>query len=601
DVYDEQVDVTTRAIMGVTIACARCHDHKFDPFLTKDYYSMIGMFASTKSFSDPDTHVSQLLFTPIAPKDEVARYKHHQQQIGVTTMRAEDLIDEQVELRAAPMLLRLADYMVGARRVYADNESIAAVAASMNLQPDILAKWAKYLKPDALARVWLDRWFAATSETAPEVAKSYQIEFEKQLTGWSKQVGEWRTKIRSMSDEDLIQKTTDRPKFEAANDRFFFETYIQGPFSIDRKERNKVLPDGVKAQVASLRQTVEQLKASLPPEPDMACAVEEGKPVDQKVFVRGDYNSPGQEAPRAFPTVMMRSEQPKGIQGSGRLELANWLAQPEHPLTARVMVNRLWYWHFGEGIVRTPDNFGKMGERPTHPELLDYLASEFVSGGWSVKKMHRQILLSNAYRTSTGISDEALKLDPENKLFSRFPRRRLSVEELRDGLLAIDGSLDYTVGGTLQNGAGTDGENSNGRLSISPDTSKRRLVYLPLRRANLPSLLNLFDFGDATTMSGKRSLTTVAPQALFMMNSTFIAERAKTLAKQVAKETDGTARVRDLYLCVLNRAPDTAELDAALSYLDSVQKKFSEKRTESEAWFSLARVLIGSNEFIYLD
>ncbi|MBC8167948.1 MAG: DUF1549 domain-containing protein, partial [Bryobacteraceae bacterium] len=149
DVYDEQVDVTTRAIMGVTIACARCHDHKFDPFLTKDYYSMIGMFASTKSFSDPDTHVSQLLFTPIAPKDEVARYKHHQQQIGVTTMRAEDLIDEQVELRAAPMLVRLADYMVGARRVYADNESIVAVAASMSLQPDILAKWAKYLKPDA--------------------------------------------------------------------------------------------------------------------------------------------------------------------------------------------------------------------------------------------------------------------------------------------------------------------------------------------------------------------------------------------------------------------------------------------------------------------
>jgi hypothetical protein len=265
------------------------------------------------------------------------------------------------------------------------------------------------------------------------------------------------------------------------------------------------------------------------------------------------------------------------------------------------MANRLWLWHFGEGIVRTPDNFGRMGERPTHPGLLDYLASEFVRSGWSVKAMHRLILMSNTYRMSSAISAEANHSDPENRLFSRFPRRRLAGEEIRDALLAIDGTLDYTMGGTLQTGIGTDGENSNGRLSLRPETVKRRMVYLPLRRANLPTMLNLFDFGDATTASGRRVVTTVAPQALFMMNSDFVAERARNVAVRIGREGGSKDRVRALFLRVLNREPAAAEVDDALSYIGSFTQKFGAKRTEADAWFSLTRVLIASNEFIYVD
>jgi hypothetical protein len=603
DVYDEQVDVTSKAIMGVTLACARCHDHKFDPLLTKDYYSMISMFASTKSFSNPETHVSQLLFTPLAPKKEVEAYERQQQRIANNKAAIEDLIDEQIEAHSAPLLPRLADYMVAARRVYADKADAAAVAKEQNLQPAILAKWIEYLKPNGEVRLQLERWEKATSETAPEVAKSYQSEFDKHYSEWSARVKEWRTKFRALTDEERAMKAPEKPGFEPAKGLFFYETYIRGPFSVAKADRDKILSADIKTKIAALRSKGETLKAALPPEPDMACAVQEGQPVQQKVFVRGDYNSPGPDAPKAFPVVMMRGEQPVITKGSGRLELADWLARPDHPLTARVMVNRIWNWNFGEGIVRTPDNFGKMGERPTHPELLDYLATEFVRGGWSVKKIQRMILLSNTYQMSTAISDQAMETDPENRLYSRFPRRRLSVEEIRDGLLAIDGSLDYTEGGTLQKGTGTDGENSSGRLSLRPETSKRRLVYLPLRRANLPTLLNLFDFGDATTTSGKRALTTVAPQALFMMNSDFVTERAKSLAQEVAAKysADTAARVRSLYLRVLNRPPAPDELDIALSYVNSFTTKFAGKRTESDAWFSFARVLIASNEFIYLD
>ncbi|MBM3773960.1 MAG: DUF1553 domain-containing protein, partial [Acidobacteria bacterium] len=261
------------------------------------------------------------------------------------------------------------------------------------------------------------------------------------------------------------------------------------------------------------------------------------------------------------------------------------------------MVNRIWQWHFGEGIVRTPDNFGRTGERPTHPELLDSLARRFVESGWSVKAMHRLILLSNAYQMSSLAPPAGA--DPENRLLSRFPRRRLQVEEIHDALLAIDGSLDLAMGGTLQSGFGTDGETSAARLTMNPETLKRRTVYLPLRRANLPGLLNLFDFGDATTVSGKRSLTNVAPQALFMMNSDFLEERSRGLAALLLKDPAPRRRIESAYVRALNRAPAAGEIDAGWSYVESVRKKFG--AAESAAWQSFCRILMASNDFIYVD
>ena len=366
------------------------------------------------------------------------------------------------------------------------------------------------LKPKDLTPQHLLEWRNAKAEDLPGVAKGYQDRFVARLAEWEKEVSEWRGKYRKALAEQE-SSLPDRPKFEAGEDRFFDAVYDNwgGPFNVSQTDKTRFSAEQ-QQQIAALQKELDALKKSAPAELDMACAIEEGDPVAQPVFVRGDYNSPGEAAPRSFPAILARYDTKPAFNGSGRLQLAEWMTQPDHPLTARVMANRIWQWHFGEGIVRTPDNFGIMGERPTHPELLDYLAKQFVAGGWSVKAMHRQIMLSSAYQMATMNPKLAPDADPDNRLLTRFNRRRLSAEEMRDAILQIEGAIDLTVGGSLQTGRGTDGENNQGRLSINPEKQKRRTVYLPLRRANLPTYLNLFDFGDATTMSGKRQLTNVA-------------------------------------------------------------------------------------------
>lgn len=484
--------------------------------------------------------------------------------------------------------------MIAARRVYRDKADAAQVSSEKGLRPDILAKWVAFLQPGAEPKSYLEDWYKAEDRDLIATAESHQKRLQDELTKVIAQLVNIR-KVR--------RRRTDMPANRREGvDKFSAEAIYRGPLTLTEAERDAILNAGERESLAKLRNTVKELEAKLPPEPEMSCSVEEGTESVQlitgKVLLRGDYNNAGEDAPKGFPQILGGDEAPAITQGSGRLDLAKWLTRPDHPLTSRVFVNRVWHWHFGEGLVRTPDNFGKMGETPTHPELLDYLARQFVEKGWSVKTLHRTILLSNAYQMSSAPANDAVfQADPENRLLTRFPRRRLSVEEMRDGMLSIDGSLDLTMGGSLQSGFGTDQENSNSRMSIRPESSKRREVYLPLRRANLPTLLNLFDFGDATTAASKRMSTTVAPQALFMMNSDFVAERAQNVTKQ-AEPLDPSGRVRSLYLQILNRQAGPAEIDGALSYIDGFQKR---GRSAAEAWASFARVLLASNEYIYLD
>jgi hypothetical protein len=487
---------------------------------------------------------------------------------------------------------------------------LKTIAQERGLAEDILKRWVDYLKPGKVRQHLLE-WQNARSEGLPEglkdVARGYQQRFLDRAAKWNEKVNEWRAKYREAigNNKDL----PNRPQFEAGQDRFFSEVYFgrEGPFSIKQDDRTKFSPEDWQ-RLAQLKKELEALKKQVPPEPEMACAVEDGELVKQKVFIRGDYHNEGEDAPRAFPLILAERTKATGNDrgisnggGSGRLELAEWITQTEHPLTARVMVNRIWQWHFGEGLVRTPDNFGKMGERPTHPELLDFLARRFIESGWSIKAMHRLIMLSSAYRMSSQVSQASLAADPENRLLSRFNRRRLTVEEVRDGLLAIDGSLDLTMGGTLQTGTGTDGENDNKRLSLNPEKLDRRTVYLPLRRANLPALLNLFDFGDATTSSGKRQLTNVATQALFWMNSDFLTERSQRFAQSLLepKDLSDEARAKLAYLRIVNREASDDEIRGAVDYFSGHQKRHS--KDALSAWQSLCRVLMSSNDFIYVD
>jgi hypothetical protein len=602
DIYDEQVDVVSKAFLGLTISCARCHDHKFDPILTKDYYSLISIFASTRDFAGGGQGVSKMLFRPLAPQDEYERYRAYERKVGQAELAVEDLSDRERDNYTKQLTPKLADYMVAAQRVYQDGAKPADLAREKDLKEDVLRKWVEYLKPTPQSRPHLNEWRSAPPDKLAEVARIYQTRFAERAAKWERTMSAYRARSRKMLTERNMPPP-DRPEFEAATDPFFFDVYFgSGPFAIPENQEEKIFPTDAREQLAKLRKEVAELKRAAPPEPAMACAVEEGDPVDQKVFIRGDYNSPGEDAPKGFPKILsVSTEQPAIPAGSGRKRLAEWLAQPDNPLTARVMVNRIWQWHFGEGIVRTPDNFGKMGERPTHPELLDYLASRFVENGWSIKDMHRMIMLSSAYQMASQSDSAAIEADPENRLFSRFNRQRLDVEEIRDGMLAIDGTIDLTMGGTLQKGFGTDKENSADRLSLNPEKLRRRTVYLPLRRANLPTLLNLFDFGDATTVTGKRALTNVAPQALFMMNSDFVSERALNLAQSLAKrEAEPARRMESVYWIILDRQPSAGEADTGLTYIDSFRKKFAQA-SELDAWQSFCRILLASDDFIYVD
>jgi Protein of unknown function (DUF1553) len=303
---------------------------------------------------------------------------------------------------------------------------------------------------------------------------------------------------------------------------------------------------------------------------------------DAAVYVRGDPHKLGKAVPRGFPRALVKDKQEPITQGSGRLQLARWLARPDHPLTARVMVNRIWQHHFGEGIVRTPNNFGARGEPPTHPELLDYLAAQFVGSGWSVKAMHRLLLLSAIYQQGSRSSNEALRNDPDNRLFGRMNRRRLEAEAVRDSLLAVAGRLNL-----LQGGPG-----------FQEITVPRRTHYLmTVRSETNPSGFGvLFDRPDPSLISEKRTVSTVAPQALFLLNDPFVAAQAKALAERIAHQMPGRsveAKIHKFYLLCLGRPPSSVEIGLGLRFLTSAPAP--------DGWNRYCHMIFCTNEFVYLD
>ncbi|HWB98334.1 MAG TPA: DUF1549 domain-containing protein [Bryobacteraceae bacterium] len=635
DMIDEQIDTTTRALMGLTVACARCHDHKFDPIPTRDYYSLAGFFASTKSLSKVEGTVSQLYFAPLVPAPVYEAYEAAQKKISGKSKEIQAVISGEVMRRTSELAPHLAEYMAAAyeydtRPAARRQVTLQELAREKKLDPVVLDRWDGFLKPSDDFRPHLEPWFRATAKGMPavkEAADAYQKQFQTTYGEWSRSLQEWREKVSAAAAAHT--DPPERPAFDGGKDRFFEAVLLNnaGPFAIPEvslvkksslgkkvtreKPKSSVNPQftaEANRRIQALEQEREALRDASPPEPDMADAVAEGPPVEQHVFIRGNVAAPGEVAPRQFLRVISGDHQAPITKGSGRLALAEWLVNPKHPLTSRVMVNRIWQYHFGQGIVRTPNNFGMLGEKPTHPELLDYLARRFVEQGWSIKAMHRLLMLSNTYQMSSRITREQAESDPGNLLYSHFNRRRLDVEEIRDGLLAVDNELDLTMGGTLQSGFGTDGENSSDRLSINPTTSRRRTVYLPLRRSNLPSLLNLFDFGDGTTPSEGRERTNVAPQALFMMNSKFISERSRDLAKQVLSSSaaDDRQRLQAAYLRMFGRRPDAGEIDDLLTYIAAFRKKAADSGRKPAdpnllAWQSVCHILISSNEFIYVD
>jgi hypothetical protein len=439
DIIDDRIDVVCRGLMGLTVACARCHDHKFDPIPTKDYYSLHGIFASSQE-----------------PKD-------------------------------LPVL-------------------------------------------------------ASSGKPTPE-----QEAFEKE-----------RQKLQAEVDE--YEK-----KFEA-----------------ELKARNRMHRNELRKR----QQKVDALKATHPGAPASAMVlVDAPRAVEPVVFVRGIQGNRGESVPRQFLAVLSGEKREPFKDGSGRLELAKAIASRDNPLTARVFVNRVWMHYFGTGIVRTAGDFGLRGDPPTHSELLDWLALRFIEDGWSMKKLHRQILLSQTYQQASTINPSAAAVDPDNRLVWRMARKRLEFEPLRDAMLAVSGKLDRNAGGAPVD-------------ILKAPFSGRRTVYGFIDRQNLPGVFRSFDLASPDTSTPQRHVTTVPQQALFLMNNPFVAEQAKALAARpdVQARTAPEERVRYLVRLIFGRDPDADEVTLGCQFVAS-----AEEIRKLKGWDQYAQVLLLSNEFAFVD
>jgi Protein of unknown function (DUF1553)/Protein of unknown function (DUF1549)/Planctomycete cytochrome C len=343
------------------------------------------------------------------------------------------------------------------------------------------------------------------------------------------------------------------------------------------------------------------------PDGQAVYAVGEGTPHNSHIHKRGDPKTLGPEAPRRFLQILGGQIVPADGKGSGRLQLAEWLSSPKNPLTARVMVNRIWQHHFGEGLVRTPNNFGKQGRAPTHPELLDYLADRFVAGGWSVKVMHKMILLSRTYQLSSTEDAGDRALDPGDENLWRFDRRRLDAEAIRDSLLVVSGALDRTISGSHPfPPANTWNFTQHAPFQAVYETNHRSIYLMTQRQCRQP-FLALFDGADANASTAERSTTTVPTQALYFLNDPFVHDQADRFAARLlgAKADDG-ARIDLAHRIAYGRPATMGEMHAAEAFLRKYVQGLKEAGVPAEkqaaaAWASYARVLFAANEFIYVD
>jgi hypothetical protein len=337
--------------------------------------------------------------------------------------------------------------------------------------------------------------------------------------------------------------------------------------------------------------------------PHRVLALADGTGLDECVHLRGNHKTLGDEVPRRFLEAIAGPDQPAPAHGSGRLGLARRLVDPSDPLPPRVLVNRLWQHHFGEGLVRSVDNFGVLGERPTHPELLDWLAAEFVRGGWSIKAMHRLLVLSSAYRMASRSDPHADERDPQNLLLHRMPLRRLEAECVRDAILAASGRLDNKMYGPGVLPYLTEFMVGRGRPASGPlDGDGRRSLYVSVRRNFLPPLFLAFDYPTPFTTIGRRTVSNVPAQALALMNNPFVLQQAELWAKRTLADPARTPRQRvtDLYVTAFGRPPADAELADALAFLQEQGEQYG-RPDDPRAWADLCHVLINVKEFIFIN
>jgi len=576
DELDDRIDTLTRGFLGLTVSCARCHDHKFDPIPTQDYYSLAGVFQSCT-----------LNNTPLAPPAEVAAYDAGQKRIKTAEDDLKKFVAEQKTAAAEAEAAKIGRYVEAAWRAQAARRADAAkkpmpeLAKRLELNEPTLGKWLDFLDMknkgktpalDELRNLCSSASTVSAADAMPADLKAAASALERRLN-------------------EALATRREKKKPESAENKELLEAILgnQGIFTPNDGELAKRMPAKSMDKWNASKAEIETAKKAAPPIYALAHTIADAKPTDMKVFIRGNPARTGELAPRRFLKILAGDSPTPFKDGSGRRELADEIASADNPLTARVIVNRLWQRHFGRGIVATPSNFGLLGDRPTHPELLDYLAVRLVAQGWSLKAIHREIMLSSVYRLGSGRDAANEQVDADNRLLWRMDRRRLDVEAWRDALLAVSGRLDPKLGGES--------------TDLGSPANVRRTIYGKISRHELDSLLRLFDFPDANVTSETRSETTVPQQQLFVLNSPFMIEQSKAFVARLTKEApkDERDRIARAFAVAYGRPAEPAEVDVVIAYLAGVDSPDEAKKNKLSRWERVAQALLSANEFLYLD
>lgn len=573
DIIDDQIDVVTRGFLGQTVACARCHDHKYDPIPTADYYSLYGVFDSSHEPSD-----LPLIGDPAeSPHYEQFLVARAEKQAEVDAWVEEKRLDIAKQLRA-----RAADYLVYLAKKLPNSgvDDVPESGPRGALRRPAIQRWSEFVagyadQPHPVWSLWHRLAAIPPAEFAQQAAELWSVDGgdvqetsasdaallqrlrqgePDSMVAAAQLIGEYLEAVDTAWSERLAadaeatrldddQQEAIRQMLFAADSPTMLDTE-QALRHLDQAERN-----GYNQQLSK----VKAVESTHPGAPARAMVVVDyDRPREPHILVRGQPGNRGDRVPRRFLQVL---EPLLGGQaftkGSGRLELAQAIASPDNPLTPRVIVNRIWQQHFGFGLVRTASDFGSRGERPTHSDLLDYLAAEFIEDGWSIKRLHKRIMLSAAWQQSSDVREGAAQADPENRLLWRFPRRRLEFEPLRDRILYTADNLDLTVGG---------------RSVMIHQDGRRRGLYAYIDREDVPGLLAVFDVPSPDASQAIRSRTTVPQQSLFLLNSDFVLQQAEDLAALTADQ-EGEDRIRQLYRRTLGRDPDAAELQLAAAFV----------------------------------
>jgi len=579
ETIDDRIDVITQGLMGVTAACARCHDHKFDPVTQKDYYSLHGVFSSSVEPSE-----EPMLAKPKSEAD-YQDFLKKSEEIQARIANSKSVVEERL---LDGFRNSVEKYLLGVRDAQTTSKTAAQIRNSRGLDLDIFSQWTDYLKAaerknDAIFGPWLT--FAALKDgefagQAPALAAKFAAD---------KSVNELVAKLFApapASIADLAEgygklfRDTERlhdkgEKPEGA--RVALNAVLHGgkgtPVYLTAASLRRVAGAALNNAEAQERIKLDELKRDHPGSPPRAMAMNDlDRARDSFVMIRGEPNNRGPVVKRRWLEIFGGSDDKPFTTGSGRADLANEIANKDNPLTARVFVNRVWDWHFGDAIVRTRGDFGLRSDPPSNQELLDYIASHFMAEGWSVKQLHKLIMLSATWQQMTRDNPVNSKLDPGNALFWRQNLQRLDFETMRDTLLTLGGKLDLADRG--------------GPSDLDLTGSDRRTVYGYIDRARIPDSLRIFDFANPDMTAPGRVLTTVPLQALYLMNNGFVVEQARNIAArpELLSGAQDAEKVTFIYQLFFQRAPSAAELKLAVDYLADQSAKPATGGADLRAW-----------------